>query len=249
MGSSELNCFTCTTSFVFIFSISVLAVNILGYQYAEADDLDAYPDDGWYVIYRWDEIYVETTVTRPVTKQVVEDDTTYTYEEMADYLCSNRISQDFCDGLDRLRDGGEQWHGLTIAGLVVVLLAIVLQCLWILTPSVCPICTHYVVSACCLISAILFWAAFGAWQSAFDDNKATDAILDYVFGKVITVNPTESWQYLDATIGASTILLLICSILALIAMFVSFKFSYDRVTQNAFDFENMNGGVQDTAEV
>merc|ERR1719204_52993 len=68
-----------------------------------------------YVIYHYDSFYVEYTVTRPITLEKVEVSETYDYQDVKDYFgarCGGLVSQDFCDDLDRLTQGGESWLGL-----------------------------------------------------------------------------------------------------------------------------------------
>jgi len=242
----NFQCFACLTSCALIFAVCTISLNILGYQYAESQDLDKYPDDRVYVIYHHDSFYVEYTVTRPVTLEKVEKSETYDYQEVKDYFdarCGGIVDQELCDDLDRLKQGGESWLGLNSAGIVVLAVACILQCFFLLAPDSIPKWSHWAVSGSCLGSAILFWAAFGSWQTAFTANKATDAILDYVLVQVLAINATEGWSYLDATMGASTILLLVCSILCLIAMFMSFRFSYDRQLRgHYYDMENDQSG-------
>jgi len=241
----ELRWFTCLTGVALIFSACTLAVNILGFQHAESSDTSTYPDDEWKVTYGYQDFYVETTVTRAVSKAVVSSGKRYNYEDVARYfepLCGTISDQALCDDLEKLKDGGKNWLNLNSAGLTILFVACVLQLFYIISPTTCCKATHWIISACCCIAAILFWAAFVVWQQAFSSNKATDAILDFVFAKVIIINPTETWSYQDATIGISTILLIICSVGSLAAMFMSFRFSYDRVreTRDENQFEVMN---------
>jgi len=231
MAQKDFQCFSCLTVVAFILALCTISLNILGYQYAESQDPATYPNDRVYVIYHHDSVYVEYTATTPVTKIQVSRSETYDYQEVKEYFeprCGGVVDQALCDGLDGLTNGGKSWLGLNSTAIFLLFLACVTQCVFLVAPNALPKCSHWVLSGSCLIAAILFWAAFGAWQSVFTNNKATDAILDYVFVQVILINPVEHWSYLDATMGASTILLLICSIICLIAMFMSFRFSYDR---------------------
>jgi len=250
MGAeSELRWFTCLTGVALIFSMSTLAVHILGYQYAESSDTDSYPDDEWKIIYGYEDFYVETTVTKAVTRARIEASHTYRYSDVINYfdkMCGTVVDDAFCHDIQKLEDGGKYWLSLNSAGLSVLFIACVFQCFYIMAPNTCCSCTHWIVSTCCCLAAILFWAAFVVWQEAFSSNKATDAIMDFVFSKVIALNPTETWEYQDATIGVSTILLIICSILSLAAMFMTFRFSFDRVSEeaNQGQFENIDDQVQ-----
>merc|ERR1719493_10744 len=97
---------------------------------------------------------------------------------------------------------------LTTTGIVCLGLASILQSFWICMPKACAFCTHWIISACCILSAAFFWAAFGVWQKAFDDNTATDAIWFLLQYRVWHLNKMESWYVYEPTMGASTVVLI-----------------------------------------
>jgi len=211
----ELRVYTCCSSCALILGIIALGVNVLAVQEAEATN----SDDNFRLLYRWDKISYEADITDEESGDITRYSADFLYTDLQDTLaksCNWPNFEGVCEGMDDLQAGGEAFVGLASTAVTVIWIANLLQLFWTCMPGKCPHCTHWVICIACFVSAVMFWAAYGVWEDAFENNDAVDAAQFYL-GVATGLNSMWDFTLYEPIIAGSAVLMILCASCAVLA--------------------------------